>query len=101
MHSLYRIIGDIFTQHENIIRIKCFIKSLTGKAPDCIKTDGHLCHISHILLVTCFFTAWHVAQLKMLLIPTYRITNLHFFNISLLLLDEVLLKNFYIYASNF
>lgn len=62
MHSLYHIIGDIFVQHKNIIRIKCLIKSVTGKVPNCIQTDDHLCHISHMQLVICSITAVHIAQ---------------------------------------
>lgn len=62
MNSLYHIIGDIFVQHKNLVRIKCFIKSVTGKVPNCIQTDDHLYHISHIQFVIFSFTAVHVAQ---------------------------------------
>lgn len=62
MHSLYHIIGNIFVQHKNIIRIKCLIKSVTGKVPNRIPTDDHLCCISHVQFVTFLFTAVHVAQ---------------------------------------
>lgn len=81
MHSLYHIIGDIFTQRKNNLRIKCFIKSTIGKAPNCTKADDHLCHISHILFVTCFLTAVHIAQLKNVTYATILYNKFSFFSI--------------------